>query len=776
MAELNQVPVEVLEGIVRVAMPPGVKGIAGQLASVNRIWQSIVEKQSFQELRFQVEDISKVMKILQKRPERFSLVRRIVVFVTLPAYTAADCTVIESGEDRFRNDLVFSKSMNTLFTYLGNWPSTGRTLELQLYPFSPSDKRCIMGNQWFRCHFGVVPGDILHNRAYDSTLELYGKPDNPILAITKLTLRDDCERYVAVSGIERMFHTFTGLRDIDVRFWDNSNFMRRSARRRMAKALETMPDSVGSMRFHVKYYPPADQSFNGQRLCDDNDGSDPLTKAYRNATQKMTIVDIHGMLGTPELFWPKTVNDANPAPFWPNLKYMELYYHILSPTGEWFFEPDTHWPPREQADLPSHDLPARYTPRQDLYPMQNRYTADQDKMDEFYSAVAKAVTNMPKLQHLHVQALTYWSGTIAPFHVFTFKTVGRVARATWSGTPPFEPSSHVLKAWRKMAYERCLFLSLESKDAYMDKLPPFGRGIDEVLLPTFAAYEDLLKANAADIRSARRETHSYGPNPRHVLDVYFPDNLPPKSQTVLVFLHGGGFYAGARVNEAYAGGLMFGNLGRFFTSKFGVTVIVPDYRLLGHGAIYPSGGEDIKFVVDWVKGTLASREGYESINLFLLGNSAGGAHVATFCLDPAFESAREEILTRESGVRLRGAIYLGTPFHWGNAHDSAVRRYVGDETVFTNSPMGKLQEALKPGSTTKLPDIKLLILVSELDPQLLFDTAEEFKQIWPGKDIQIQVLKGHNHISPQLGLSTGIEREEAWGVQVGEFLSSCTSD
>lgn len=90
MAGLNQVPIEVLEDIVRLALPPGVKGIAGQLASVNPIWQSIIEKQSFQEFRLQVEDIPKAMKILQNRPERFSLVRRIVFFVTLPTYTAAD--------------------------------------------------------------------------------------------------------------------------------------------------------------------------------------------------------------------------------------------------------------------------------------------------------------------------------------------------------------------------------------------------------------------------------------------------------------------------------------------------------------------------------------------------------------------------------------------------------------------------------------------------------------------------------------------------------------
>ncbi|KAI1189296.1 Alpha/Beta hydrolase protein [Nemania serpens] len=323
----------------------------------------------------------------------------------------------------------------------------------------------------------------------------------------------------------------------------------------------------------------------------------------------------------------------------------------------------------------------------------------------------------------------------------------------------------------------------------MDKLPSFGRGINEVLLPTFAAYEDLLKAKEADIRSVRRETHAYGHNPRHVLDVYFPDDddhqpfigtAETTRKTVLVFLHGGGFFAGARVNEAYADGLIFGNIGRFFTARFGVMVVVPDYRLLAHGAKYPSGGEDVQLVADWVRTSLAERDGYgNGIDLVLLGNSAGGVHVATFLLDPAFEAAREKLLGDEEegpgGVRLCGAVLLGTPFHWGDAHDEAIRAYLGAETVLENSPIGRLRAALAQGAASRLPAVKVLIMVSELDPQFLFDTAEEFKEMWRGGDVKIQVLQGHNHISPQLGLGTGVEREEAWGVQLAEFMRSCAA-
>ena len=129
-----------------------------------------------------------------------------------------------------------------------------------------------------------------------------------------------------------------------------------------------------------------------------------------------------------------------------------------------------------------------------------------------------------------------------------------------------------------------------------------------------------------------------------------------------------------------------------------------------------------------------------------------------------------------AGVRLRGAIFLGTPFHWADSQDATLQSYLGEGKVFENSSVAKLQAALGRASVSTLSEVKILILVSELDPQLLHETADEFEELWPGQDIQIQVLKGHNHISPQLSLGTGIDREEAWGVQVAEFLKSCASE
>ncbi|KAI2626846.1 hypothetical protein GGS21DRAFT_493156 [Xylaria nigripes] len=475
MTSLNQMPVEILEDIIHRVIS-GTSRVSGQLAAVNSVWQRIVEKSTFQSLRLTEADLPIAVRILRNRSERFGLVRLIVFNIILPGYSAVRCTMTETSLERIRNDLAFSGAINTLVSHLGiisEWPASGRTLELQLYPMSPADERCTMvGNYGYRFWFGAVPGDLLHYRTYGSLLQYRGIASGITTApaVTKLTLRNDCERYLSPASIHRLFQIFPKLREIDIRFWDlfkhDPEPFRRLMRQQMASVLDTMPESVSSMKCHVEYYPPADHDFQGQNVCDIHGQTDSLTVAYRNATQKMAIVSIHGMLGTSELFWPNQVNASNPAPFWPTLKRMELYYHIHQPNGEWLFVPDSGWNTRAQAEPPFYDLPPDFfeTPAEDTLPMQNRYTADQDKMDDFYCAVSKAICNMPKLEYIRAQALIFWTGAIVPYHVFEFKIDGRAGYATWSGIPPYEPSYHVIKAWRKMAYHRAISIQFESTE------------------------------------------------------------------------------------------------------------------------------------------------------------------------------------------------------------------------------------------------------------------------------------------------------------------------
>ncbi|KAI2611565.1 alpha/beta-hydrolase [Hypoxylon fragiforme] len=319
----------------------------------------------------------------------------------------------------------------------------------------------------------------------------------------------------------------------------------------------------------------------------------------------------------------------------------------------------------------------------------------------------------------------------------------------------------------------------------MDQLRPLGRSIDDVLLPTFGAYAQNLIAKEKEIRSTRQETHPYGFAPRHKLDVYYPDaNKKPdaafRAKPVLIFFYGGGFVTGNKVNQDYAHSLVYANLGHYFAAHHGFTVVIPDYRLVSHGAKYPSGGEDLKLAIDWVVQTLTKQAGYESIDLFVLGNSAGGIHTATYLLDPAFKESRAAITAQERsgpGVLLRAIFMLGVPFHWGSEDNAVLRTYLGEEDgkIWAHSSLGVLESEKKKNNGApppSLPGTKVSVLVSELDPELMQESGKQFQKEWETANITYDVLDGHNHISPQLGLGTGIEKEEAWGAQVAEVCKA----
>ena len=85
--------------------------------------------------------------------------------------------------------------------------------------------------------------------------------------------------------------------------------------------------------------------------------------------------------------------------------------------------------------------------------------------------------------------------------------------------------------------------------------------------------------------------------------------------------------------------------------------MVMNYRLVGqgHGAVFPSGGEDLGMVVKWVgehQGELGG-VGKNEMEVCLMGNSAGGVHVGTWCLGKEFEEGRRAVLG-DAGTRVRG--------------------------------------------------------------------------------------------------------------------------
>ncbi|KRE14653.1 alpha/beta hydrolase [Bosea sp. Root483D1] len=108
---------------------------------------------------------------------------------------------------------------------------------------------------------------------------------------------------------------------------------------------------------------------------------------------------------------------------------------------------------------------------------------------------------------------------------------------------------------------------------------------------------------------------AYGPDARHRLDVYVPEQGADRAP-VMVFLYGGGWNNGERADYAF--------VGRAFAAQGFVTVI-PDYRLVPQ-VRFPAFVEDGALALRWVRDHIAAYGG-DAAGIALSGHSAG-AHIA----------------------------------------------------------------------------------------------------------------------------------------------------
>jgi acetyl esterase/lipase len=138
---------------------------------------------------------------------------------------------------------------------------------------------------------------------------------------------------------------------------------------------------------------------------------------------------------------------------------------------------------------------------------------------------------------------------------------------------------------------------------------------------------------------------SYGPLPRHKLDVWVPARASTKPLPVIVFFYGGGWVSGDRGDYGFAG--------RAFAAK-GFVTVVADYRLVPD-VRFPAFLEDGALAIKWTRDHIASYGG-DPKRISLSGHSAGAYEVAMLALDPHY--------LRDVGVDpriIRAAALLATP-------------------------------------------------------------------------------------------------------------------
>ena len=242
---------------------------------------------------------------------------------------------------------------------------------------------------------------------------------------------------------------------------------------------------------------------------------------------------------------------------------------------------------------------------------------------------------------------------------------------------------------------------------------------------------------------------SYGPEPAQRLDVYGREGLT--GAPVVIYVHGGAYVRG----DKNLTGEIFANVSTWFARQ-GVLGINANYRL-APGAAWPSGAQDVRAVIAWAKAN-AARYGGDPDRIFLMGNSAGATHIASYVFDRSLQPP--------GGPGVAGAILISGRYAVTTDPSSPVRgslqAYFGtDPTAYRErSPLSHVDE-------TKLP---VFIVFAEFDdPGLDVVGAQLFAALCrrDGACPRIHRMLGHNHLSEVFAFNTA---DETLGREILDFM------
>ncbi|HEY0963881.1 MAG TPA: alpha/beta hydrolase [Pseudomonadales bacterium] len=186
----------------------------------------------------------------------------------------------------------------------------------------------------------------------------------------------------------------------------------------------------------------------------------------------------------------------------------------------------------------------------------------------------------------------------------------------------------------------------------------------------------------------------YGNDPRQRLDVFTPASGFAPSRPVLVFVHGGGFVGG---DKQIPGTPFYDNIGQWAVRN-GYNGVTLTYRLAPQHQ-WPSGVEDLHGVIRFIA-EQGARYGIGANGIFLMGQSAGASHAASYVAHPE--------LYAPHGHGLRGLILLSGVYDYTMKPGPMEAAYLGrDQRLYAQrSPLAGLLRR----------DVPLLVTLAECDP------------------------------------------------------------
>jgi len=253
----------------------------------------------------------------------------------------------------------------------------------------------------------------------------------------------------------------------------------------------------------------------------------------------------------------------------------------------------------------------------------------------------------------------------------------------------------------------------------------------DLIRQTMAMYEEIQRSyNVDDIDIIRDVT--YGTDERQRLNVHVPKHgFAKKKAGVVMFVHGGGFLLGNRESRRH--------IPDYFAARGYVGVNLTHRLAPAHK--WPAGGLDIGAAVAWAHTNITAYGG-DPGRIYLMGESAGAFHVATYVFRPN--------LLPPDTPRVAGAVMVSGPFLVDSANASE------GEAAYFGDDRSRWDKVAFPGNITRT-DIPVLFTLAEYDPPHIdkgFAIMIHELTVKHGVTPRFRQLPGHNHISSFMSFGT----------------------
>jgi acetyl esterase/lipase len=267
-----------------------------------------------------------------------------------------------------------------------------------------------------------------------------------------------------------------------------------------------------------------------------------------------------------------------------------------------------------------------------------------------------------------------------------------------------------------------------------EKVAALGRVVDpENTAKIYAPLQE--KEPYAGIKVVRDV--AYGTHPRHVVDIFTPES-GASGRPVLMFVHGGGYTRG---NKRPPGSAFYDNI-MVFAARHGMVGVNVEYRLAPEFK-WPAGVEDMGAAVRFVNEKIAGYGG-DPARVFLMGHSAGAAHVAAYVSHPEFYGPK--------GAGIAGAILSSGGSYVLNKNqepDGGTLAYFGPDTTH----YGEWQSL--PGLVKSA--IPFMVSSAELDPAGIAEQSTMLKDAMCKSArgcVPSILLPKHSHMSESYAIGT----------------------